>query len=210
MRLLFLIVFLTSSALYALTLSGNWVAHSPQKDTHLRFLSESELSYDGERLLYVIQGNVIRVATEYGYTDYPFSQKGDTLRISFPEGYQLTFEKEKKSKATAQGNNTHLLRGRYCSFSSSYNGGYSTTRWVLFDGQGRFRTGSGSSYSGDNGGYYGSGDNGSGSYRVEGKNISLQTNDGSIYEGKVIEWDNNSHVTGVNINGRVYGTAICD
>ena len=210
MRLLFLFIFLTSSTLYAVSFHGNWVAHSGQKETHLRFISSSELVYNGERLLYVIQGNVIRVASEYGYTDYPFTKEGNILRISFPQGYQLSFKQEKINKQTVKGNNTRLLRGRYCSFSSSYNGGYATTRWVLFDGQGRFRTGSGSSYSGDNGGYYGSTNNGSGSYHVVGKNITLLADEGSKYEGKVIEWDSSSHVTGVNINGRVYGSAICD
>lgn len=210
MRFLFFFIFIVSTSLYAVTLSGSWVAHSSQQDIHLRFISQKELIYDGERLFYVLHGNTIRIANEYGYTDYPFTKEKNILRLSFPQGYQLEFTKEKKHQSNTSSNNTALLSGSYCSFSSSLNGGYSTTRWVFFDGRGKFRTGTGSSYSGDNGGYYGSGDTGNGSYSVSGKSIMLQTNDGSRYEGRVIEWDSNSHVTGININGRVYGSAICD
>ncbi len=208
---LFFIIFISFITLQANTLLGNWVVHTAQGDIYLRFISNSQLIYDGEQTNYIISGNVIRIANEYGYTDYPFTKKKNNLRINFPEGYQLNFKKDKKIKIKTQHrDNTSYLRGKFCHYSSSYNGGYSTTSWVIFDGVRYFTTGSGSSYSGENGLYQGSNDSQGGSYKVIGKKIQLQAIDGSKYKGSVTDWKNNGDVVSININGKVYASVLCD
>jgi len=203
-----LYLLISVSSVYANSLLGKWVAKSPQNSSYLEFVSDSTLIYNNEQLSYMIVGDKIRVAADYGYVDYPYTLDDKTLRISFPEGYQLLFKRQKKVDYSSSEN--RYLRGRLCSFSTSYNGGYSTNSWVEFDGIGRFRTNSSSSYSGENGSYYGQGDDGSGTYSLHGDNISLRANDGSLYQGYVIERQNSGVVTGIKINSKVYASAVCD
>ncbi len=205
-RILSLIAFLVLG-LHGDTLIGKWVSKNPQGGVYLTFLSDSQLIYDGDRVQYVRKKNVIRVAGDYGYVDYPYTLKKDTLRISFPEGYQLNFSRIKNVKLTK---NSGGLRGKFCNYSSSLNGGYSSTRWVIFDGRGNLQTGSGASYSGADGSYSGDGADARGRYRLENSNIIIDTDGGYHYVGAVIERFGNGRISALKINGLIYARTLCD
>ena len=209
-KVLFIVLFLLSLSLEAKNLSGNWVANSDSRIVSLEFLSKSKLKYDGELLAYTTVGSNIRVADEYGgYINYPYKMKNESLYITFPEGYTLVFKKIKKSKVKAAG--THLLRGKLCSYSSSYNGGYSHSNILYFDGNGRYSTSEQTYSSGASGSYLNnSGSDGSGTYSVDGVNIYVHVNGGKGFKGTVTQRTNNGAITGIDVNGHIFATGLCD
>jgi len=210
--IMLLVVFVN---LEAKDFSGKWV--SGQAGTSLEFISKTVLRYDGERFRYRVNAHNIQIADEYlGYIDYPYKIQNHKLYIRFPEGYTLTFTKVKQKKqskrhASAGGIQNHLIRGGLCSYSSSYNGGYSHSDRVYFDGVGRYSTGSQTYSSGDSGAYVNEGADGNGgSYKIVGDRIYIETDDGNRFEGSVIEQQSDGRITGIKINGKVFGSALCD
>jgi len=113
----------------------------------LAFVSEGQLSYNGESIPYQLVGNAIRVAGEWGPMDYSYQLSGDDLQVSGADGTSLRCRRQQQGAAQAggmpgvSGGGTGMeryLQGRVCSYSSSPDGGYSTQHLLEFDGQGRF------------------------------------------------------------------------
>jgi len=168
-------------------------------------------------LYYQLVGKNIRVADEYfGYVDYPYSKRGEKLYITFPEGYTLAFEKKSQKKSqrvrsASSGNENYLLRGRLCSYSSSYNGAYSHSDRLYFDGNGRYSTSEQSYSSGSAGNYVNEGaSDGGGTYSVSGVNIYVQVNGGASFNGKVTQRSSNGAITGIEVNGKIFAAGLCD
>ena len=214
--MVFVFVILLFTTLSAKGLSGKWVAASNGERASLEFVSKNQLRYNGELLYYEIAGSNIRVADEYfGYVDYPYRLQKGALYITFPEGYTLKFLHPKSVKtskrSSARSNDTYLLRGRLCSYSSSYNGGYSHSDMLYFDGNGRYSTGAQTYSSGDAGNYVneGSGDGG-GSYSVSGITVFVQVDGGQSFQGKVTQRASNGAITGIEVNGKIFATGLCD
>ncbi len=210
-------ILFVSTSLYAVSLTGKWVAQSDQGVVSLEFLSGNQLNYNGELLPYQIVDDVIQVPGDFSLIDYPYTLKQGKLTIRFPEGYKLTFKRLGKTEHTNRANISNQnsrLQGMLCSYSSSgsYYGSsssYSSSQRVKFDGQGRFRTNNESSYSGDAGGYYGQGNASGGRYEVKGNQVYLTVDDGSSYQGKVIE-QSGGRITGIEVNQTIYGSGLCD
>ena len=214
MRYFILVMFLTFfTTLNAQSLHGKWIAHSGSEQASLEFISQNQLRYNGEVLYYQIIGSNIRVADEYfGYVEYPYTLKNKTLYITFPEGYTLKFHHPKKVKLRGNdGNDTYLLRGRLCSYSSSYNGGYSHSDRLYFDGNGRYSTREQTYSSGDAGSYVNEGASGhGGSYSVNGVNVYIHVDNGNSFKGKVTQRASNGMITGIEVNGKIFATGLCD
>ncbi len=109
-------------------------------------------------------------------------------------------------------NQPQLLRGKLCNWSGSSGGGssFSSTRWARFDGRGRFVYGSGSSYSGGNGGMYNNGAEGGGTYEVRGDRIILRYDEGGVDVAVVHNRAANGMITEVMFEGRLYAAALCE
>lgn len=109
-------------------------------------------------------------------------------------------------------NQPQLLRGKLCNWSGSSGGGssFSSTRWARFDGRGRFVYGSGSSYSGGNGGMYNDGAEGGGIYEVRGNQIILRYDEGGVDVATVHNRAANGMITEVMFEGRLYAAALCE
>ena len=213
----FIFIILIALSLDAKNLSGNWISSSDGQRVTLEFISKSQLRYDGELLAYQKTGSYIRVVDEYGgYINYPYKMKNKALYITFPEGYTLVFKEVKKSKVRRTNNlqndnDTYLLSGRLCSYSSSYNGSYSHSNILYFDGRGRYSTSEQTYSSGASGNYLNNGESdGSGTYSVSGINIYVKVNGGNSFNGKVTQRDNSGSITGIDVNGNIFAKGLCD
>ena len=201
---------------HAATLKGAWLHNGADGRISLEFLSDSELVYDGERMPYMIVGNRIRVPDDYtGYADYPYRLQKGRLSITFPDGSTIVFKPVRKTAPSQQaqngGSQNALLQGMLCTYSSSYNGGYSHSDRVYFDGAGHFTTSAETYSAGDSGTYANNqGNNGGGSYSVIGDRITITYPGGTVYRGKVIERAGNGRITGINVNGNIFGSGLCD
>ena len=213
-----LLVLLAGISVYmhAAALKGTWLHNGIDGSISLEFLSDSELIYDGERMPYMIVGNRIRVPDDYtGYTDYPYRLQKGKLSITFPDGSTVVFKPVRKTvpshSAKNGGSQTTLLQGMLCTYSSSYNGGYSHSDRVYFDGAGHFSTSAETYSAGDSGTYANHQDNnGGGSYSVTGNSITITYPGGTVYRGKVIERAGNGRITGINVNGNIFSSRLCD
>jgi hypothetical protein len=91
-------------------------------------------------------------------------------------------------------------------------GGYSTSRVLTFDGQGRFRLGSEISSGGPSGSAYASDPGKVGSYRVEaatkGAAVHFTFDNGSSYRGEV-HHVYRGRITELAITGNHYGMGLC-
>jgi len=203
--------------------TGNWLCQTEYGSVGLNFISDKQLIYDGETLSYSIEGNTLKVLSNYVWIDYPFELKNSQLIITFPEGYRLLFNKvnqantsanAENSKAGTQGSGGRYLNGTLCEYgsSSSYSGSsYSHTNRLYFDGRGNFRYGTESSYSGDAGSAYG-GNNAtdSGTYRVSGNQVILTAVDGSVYTLKINFIQDDGQITELYYGEQFYSAGLCD
>ena len=213
----FLVIVLFYSNLFASQLSGKWSAVDEGNRVYLEFLSQTQLRYDGDTVEYKIIADRIRVFDVYGgYVDYPYNIKDGNLYVIFPQDYTVKFSKVKKtSKQTRdyskiRGDN-QLLQGRLCSYSSSYNGGYSHSDRLYFDGYGKYSSDAQTYSTGESGNYVNeSASANGGSYKVVGDTIYIQTADGSSFQGKVIEQKSSGRITGINVNGNIFASGLCD
>jgi hypothetical protein len=109
----------------------------------LRFVSNSQLVYNGETAPYELSGNVLRVPGDWGPVEYRFQLQGDRLAITGPDGSTSQCQRQRGGQraAAGMGGGTGMemrLQGLLCSYSSSPDGGYSTQHLLQFNGQGRF------------------------------------------------------------------------
>lgn len=170
---------------------------------------------------YQISGNQLTMYNNSGESiSYQYSIKGDKLYLTIPGqgSYVLTRANanavsRKQNNGYGQANNAgaNRLYGTFCSYSSSYNGGYSTTQSVHFDGRGHYTYGSQSSYSQGGDGYSG-GDGGySGTYKVVGnKGVILTASDGSQYRVAIYFVQDSGEITELKYDGTVYAKSLCD
>ncbi len=127
-------------------LSGSWSCRTGEGIARLEFLSASQMSFNGERSQYTLAGNAIRVMEEWGPVEYRYQLSGDNLAVTAPDGSSMQCSREAQGRGvggaggvTGQGGGLEsLVRGEKCGYSSSPDGGFSTTRRLIFDGNGRF------------------------------------------------------------------------
>lgn len=205
----------------AAALSGTWQCQSPQGPASLVFLDASRLSYNNEISQYAINGNTLWVLVNGAPAAYRFKQSTGKLDIVAPNGEPIRCSKAASatprdpSEKPATGKLNHLLRGSMCSWSGSSSSGssYSSSTRVNFDGNGRFSTGSESSFSSGAGAYASQGGNSRGSYRVTairiGAAVELLWDSGGkdvayihhIYQGQIAE---------LKYGNKVFGAALCN
>ena len=212
-------------------LKGNWRYSSYEGNLDLIFQTENQLIFAGEAANYSLVQGAIRVQDEYYPVDYPYTLQGNTLNLSFPEGYQLAFIRVDAGNVTGtqqdqnvdrqsgqaqqnrSGGQEYQLQGKLCSYSgsSTYSSSYSSTKWAYFDGQGNFQYGSESSFSSDAGSAY-SGDNSGnrGTYRVSGDIVTLIYSDGSSDPAKVYMRQNDGRITELKYGEELYATGLCE
>ena len=197
-------------------LTGTWRA---EEGATLRFVSPNRLVYNGSSYACRITPEVIYVVDpEEGTLPYPYRQNGKRLTIAFPEGYTVTFtrtaEAKRPSTATTTGSGgtqNHLLQGKFCSWSGSSGGGtsYSSNPWAWFDGQGHFRYGTASYYSGGGDLYANEGGGNSGTYEVHGDTIVLHLSDGSTVRASV-HFRHGSRITEFRYGSALYAPQLCE
>jgi hypothetical protein len=201
-------------------LVGSWRCRTAEGVVPLEFPSRNRLIFNGDAASYKLAPGAIRVQEDNGPVNYRYRFKGDTLLITFPQGVQISCTKAKASsapgvaepKAADKGGQEHLLKGRLCSWSGSRSGtsSYSSTRWALFDGRGRFTYGSEGSFSSDAGIAAGSRPASSGTYRVSGNAISFSFQDGGTGVATVHYRQANGTITELMYEGQLYGAALCE
>jgi hypothetical protein len=129
-------------------LSGSWSCQTGEGMARLEFLSASQLSFNGERSQYTLGSGAIRVMEEWGPAEYRYQMSGNDLAITAPDGSSMRCNREAQGQgrgaagaggAAGQGSGLErLVQGEKCGYSSSPDGGFSTTRRLIFDGNGRF------------------------------------------------------------------------
>jgi hypothetical protein len=207
-------------------LSGKWLFRNEQGQLVLEFLSASQLSFNGESTQYQLKEGVIQAMGDYGWIDYPFTLSQGTLTITFPDGTRLPFTRTSNAainqqNMNQQGNNqqttggglTWQLKGALCSWSGSSNSSssYSRTQKIVFDGKGNFQSGSESSFSSDAGIAYGGNPNvRTGTYSVGEATVTLQHQDGNIYEFKIKIRQDDGRITCLDYDGTLYATNLCE
>jgi hypothetical protein len=205
------------------SLIGTWQCTGNFGTAPLVFESQNHLVFNGDPASYRLVPGAIRVQEDYGPVDYAYTLSGNNLSVTFPDGVQMQCVKvaqgthraadgeESAGGAVGKGSNWQL-RGMLCSWSgsSSYGSGYSRTMRVVFDGQGRFRYGSESSFSSGSGQAYGTGGGNNGTYRISGNKVYLTFSDGSSGVAQVHMQQNNGMITELMFNGTLYATGLCD
>ena len=147
----------------------------------------------------------MRIVEEYGPVDYRYSLEGDNLSVTDQYGQSMQCQRQAQGQRapanTGQGGTglERLLQGEKCAYSSSPDGGFSTTRRIYFDGNGRFAYGTLSEVGTPEVIGYGQGQGDPGSYRVLGNNrgdeIHLTFDNGAqvvvyvhhLYQGTIME-----------------------
>ena len=205
----------------ASTLSGRWLFQNQQGQLVLEFLSANQLSFNGETTQYQLKEGVIQAMGDYGWIDYPYTLNQGTLTITFPDGTRLPFTRTSSGSTNQQGMNrqtagagsTWQLNGVLCSWSGSSNSasGYSSTRKLVFDGQGNYQFGTESSFSSDAGIAYGGNPNVErGTYSVGETFVTLFSQSGESYQFKVNMRQNNGMITELMYGETLYATGLCD
>ena len=206
------------------SLIGTWQCTGHFGNAPLVFESQNHMVFNGDPASYHLVPGAIRVQEDYGSVDYAYILRGNNLSVTFPDGAQMECVKVsgggrkaddagEKSRGGAAGNGSNgQLMGMLCSWSgsSTSGSGYSRTTRVAFDGQGRFRYGSESSFSSDSGQAYGKGGVNHGTYRVSGSKVYLTFSDGSTVAAQVHMKQNNGMITELMFNGTLYAKGLCD
>lgn len=202
------------------SLKGKWLFQSPEGEIVLIFLSDNQLSLNGEQTQYQLKTGIIQAMGDYGWVDYPYSMSQGKLLITFPGGTQVPFTKTSDSVVTQQvtgnqsaGGAVGNLKGTLCSWSGSSGGSssYSRTERISFDGIGNFTFGNESSFSGNAGIAYGSNPNVQrGTYRVEESAVILQFQSGESYRVEIKMRQNNGMITELMHNGKLYAKGLCE
>jgi len=202
-------------------LKGTWAINDGYNTVTLKIIDETKLIYDGEQLIYklISQPKAIRVFDEYDYFDYLYVLNGDKLTLTFPDGNNYIFKKNKNSgqssgKAVANSVNGNLY-GSFCHWSGSSGvystSSYSSTDRITFDGKGNFAYGTETSFSSDAGIYANDNNNTQrGTYSVEGNNIYVTFNDGSKYTLQIYVQQDWGEITEIKYGEKVYAKQLCE
>ena len=206
-------------------LIGNWMCKSPLGQAPLDINPGNSLSFDGQPMQYVIQGNVVTVIQNGVRRPHTFALQGGVLNMQSPEGIPLRCERTAGGAAGGaaggmpgggglQGGANHLLSGMLCGSSGSYNtgGSYQRNTRVRFDGQGRFVTGGDSSFSGGAGLGYGQAASDGGTYRVTGAQrgalIQVRWNNGEE-DSATVHHVVNGRITEIMYGKQLLGMGLC-
>lgn len=211
-------------------LNGVWM--TPDGSVRLEIKSPTLLLYNGEKYRCSIDDRAIYVYDSSGaFVPYFYRTDGTWLELLYPDQSVVMFVKEnavagrtpsarvpgdspsKGAGVRGNGGQNHLLRGKYCTYSSSGmsgSGSYSSTAWAYFDGQGRFQYGSGSYYSGGGDLYGNEGADGQGTYEVQGDVIVLRYPDGSSDRAYVYNRGSGGRITEVKYGSSLYAPQLCE
>jgi hypothetical protein len=200
------------------SLLGRWSCQTPEGPAQLAFVSETQLIYNGEATQYTMGQGSIRVMEEYGPAEYRYQLSGDNLVVT--DAYGRASQCRRQAAAAGGmgrpgggGGMEYLLEGMRCAYSSSPDGGYSTTRKTYFDGQGRFTTGTETGFDIPEAVGYGLSSGEGGSYQVTGNNkgdqIVLTFPDGSVGVARVYHVGGDGVIYEVEYEGQVYAAGLC-
>jgi hypothetical protein len=197
-------------------LLGRWSCQTPEGPAQLTFVSETQLIYNGEATQYTMGQGSIRVMEEYGPAEYRYQLSGDNLVVTDPYGQTSQCRRQAAAAGgmgRAGSGMGHLLRGQLCAYSSSPDGGYSTTQKVYFDGQGRFTTGTETGFDIPEAVGYGLSSGEGGTYQVTGNNrgdqIILTFPDGNVGVARVYHVGGDGVIYEVEYEGQVYAAGLC-
>ena len=188
-----------------------WKCSFQGQTTYLALLPSGVLSLHGAGTRYKLQGSTLKVFQDGTWVDYPFSLKGSgrkrKLRITVPGRGAFSC---KPLPRGAQ----HQLSGLLCSYSGSSNyfagTSFASSTRIMFDGKGRFRSKSESSFSAPEGQVYGGGGKEGGYYRVVGRRIFFVFDDGSGGIARVRMRQPDGGITEVMYEGTLFATQLCD
>jgi hypothetical protein len=198
------------------SLLGRWSCQTPEGPAQLAFVSETQLIYNGEATQYTMGQGSIRVMEEYGPAEYRYQVSGDNLVVT--DAYGRASQCQRQAAAAggmgrAGSGMEYLLRGQLCAYSSSPDGGFSTTQKVYFDGQGRFTTGTETGFDVPEVVGYGLSSGEGGTYQVTGNNkgdqIILTFPDGSVGAARVYHVGGDGVIYEVEYEGQVYAAGLC-
>lgn len=215
---LFMLPILWASApVYAggANLTGSWDCQGQDGAAQLEFKSQNQLLFMGEAVNYTLTEGSIRVEQDYGTVDYPYTLKGNTLSVSFPDGSRLqcgrSEKKNRQDRAEASGGE-HLLRGTFCHWSGStaYSSSYSRSTRATFDGQGRFHYGSETAMNAKEGIAYAANPSTSGRYKVKGDSVYLTFGDGTAAAIKINNRAGDGSITELMYGKDLYAPGLCD
>lgn len=207
------------------SLSGRWIFRSQQGQLELEFITDNQLSFNGETISYQLKEGIIQAMGDYGWIDYPYTISQNNLTVTFPDGTQIPFSRAGSASVNQQNENqlattgqppaagaVWQLRGALCSWSGSSNdySSYSRTQKIVFDGQGNFQFGTESSFSGDAGmAYSGNPNVQTGTYSIGDRTVTLRFQDGNVYEVGINMRQDNGMITELMYNGTLYATGLC-
>jgi hypothetical protein len=202
-----------ASAQSAEPLLGRWRCQAPDGPALLEVLSNTELTYNGQRTTFQLGQGVMRVQEDWGMAEYRYRIEGDRMTVTNPDRSVTQCQRQQAPAAGARGGMEALLQGQRCAYSSSPDGGFATTYMMYFDGQGRFVWGTESSFSGDPGMAYGLHNNpDAGSYRVggtsRGSEIYLTWPNGDPGVATVTLGDADG-IYEFQLNGRHFAAGLC-
>jgi hypothetical protein len=121
-------------------LLGSWTCDTPEGRARLVFHSDNELSYNGERVPYQLLEGALRVVEEFWPVDYKYKFEGDDMIVTNPDFTTTRCRRQAQQQAGPGGGGglASMLQGHRCDYTSSPDGGASSSRHLYFDGQGRF------------------------------------------------------------------------
>lgn len=210
-------------------LLGAWQCSGEGGSSQLVFQSENVLVYDGEASSYTLAPDVIRVVEDFLPVDYPYTLKGDSLAVTFPDGSRIQCtrlkpaakpsEEKRAAAPSSSGGPERFVKGSFCAHSSI------SSRRYNFDGAGRFSFGaevadvwntkdSGGNVTGTLG-YYGGNQyepTKGGTYKVSGDRVVLTWGDGSTETYRVNMRQNDGRITELQGegNGLFLATGLCE
>jgi len=216
----------TGQGQQASSFSGRWLFQNQQGQLVLEFLSASQLTFNGETTQYQLREGIIQAQGEYGWVDYPYTLNEGILTVTFPDGTQIPFTKTSSANTSQQGTgqpainqqaagggSAWQLKGSLCSWSGSSNSSssYSSTKKIVFDGQGNFQFGSESSFSSNAGiAYSGNPNVETGTYIVAESTVTLRFRSGEAYVAKINMRQNNGTITELMHSGTLYAKGLCE
>ena len=206
-------------------LTGTWIFQNQQGQLVLEFKSASQLTFNGETTQYQLKQGVLQAMGDYGWIDYPYTLNQGILTITFPDGTQIPFTKSSSTSMNQQGMNqqgtgrqggggsTWQLNGALCNWSGSSGStsSYSSTRKIIFDGQGNYQFGREGSFSGDDGlAYSGDPNVETGTYSIGESTVTLYNQSGQTYEFQIKIRENNGTISCIEYEGALYSTSLCE
>ena len=220
-------------------LVGSWICQDEEDMVPLVFLSENQVVFEGETqnisispgiirsedetYLYHLQGDRLTI-TDPEKKEIIYCQRkegmmerrseisdlpGVPVQPGHPGGIRGGLKGGGKRKGA--GNQNHLLRGTFCSYTSSrLNSSFSGTTKVTYDGKGNFALGSSSTFVfGNQGSGYAQGGGLRGTYRVKGNQVRFQANDGT--QGVAIVHNRSGlFITELKYGNQLYAMALCE